>query len=263
MSEVLHILNGDSTLNGFEQTNLDGDILVWREVLSEGPLSENIDSGEFWKNRSEWITQTFKETPENYQASIVDKLAILSEPYLEINLWFEFDLHCQVNLLGVMMLLSQQTNLSSPEIYLICPSTYPDLPDFRGMGELNGGQLEYLYDTIRVQLSDYDFELATEAWDLYVSRDEALLQEWLNSTQFWANMGALKPAMEAHLKRLQHNADGLNHIHQTLLDIYNRGVKTTPEMYNAFWSTEKIYGIGDTQLDIYLDELKQRGLISS
>jgi hypothetical protein len=49
MKEILHILNGDATLSSFEQTGLDGDIMVWREVLSEGPVEENIASGTFWK----------------------------------------------------------------------------------------------------------------------------------------------------------------------------------------------------------------------
>ena len=38
---ILHILNGDSTRYGFEQTGIEGDIMVWREVLSEGPVEEN------------------------------------------------------------------------------------------------------------------------------------------------------------------------------------------------------------------------------
>jgi hypothetical protein len=262
MGTTLHVLNGDATLNVFEQTGIDGDVLVWREVLSEGPLSERIESGKFWQERAAWIAKTFNETPEGYQDKVVAQLEKFSQPYAEINLWFEYDLHCQVNLLGVMMLLSQQTNLSGPAVYLICPADYPRIDDFSGMGQLNGEQLEYLYDNIRVQLSDYDFELATEAWDLYITSDAKRISAWLSSTQFWANMHCLKPALEAHLKRLQFNADGLNYIHQQLLNIYNNGVHTRPEIYNAFWKNEKIYGMGDSELDTYLDELSQRKLIN-
>ena len=261
MSTTLHVLNGDATLNVFEQTGIDGDVLVWREVLSEGPLSENIGSGKFWQERAAFISRTFNDTPEHYNDSIVAQLEKFSQPYEEINLWFEFDLHCQVNLLGVMMLLSQKTDLSGPAVYLICPADYPRIDDFSGMGQLNGEQLEYLYDNIRVQLSDYDFELATEAWDLYVAGDAKRISAWLSSIQFWANMHCLKPAMEAHLKRLQVNADGLNYIEQTLLDIYNTGIKTRPEIYAAFWAADKIYGMGDSEINTYLDKLATRGLI--
>src|ERR1700733_11639825 len=168
---ILHILNGDSTLQGFEQTGLEGDTMVWREVLSEGPLEENISSASFWRARQEWIGRGFGETPDGYQEKMLDQLSKLSEPYDEINLWFEFDLHCQANLLGVMTYLKQKTDLSNPNIFLICPDDFPGKENFRGMGELTGEELEYLYDNIRVQLSEMDFIIAAEAWGIYVSRD--------------------------------------------------------------------------------------------
>jgi hypothetical protein len=261
MNEILHILNGDATFNGFKETGLDGDVMVWREILSEGPVVSNISSAEFWNKRSVFITQTFNEKKEHYHDGMIVHLEKLNEPYQEFNLWFEFDLHCQVNLLGVMMLLNQQTNLSAPAIYLISPSELPGVADFSGMGELNGEQLEYLYDNVRVQLSDYDFTLAREAWEIYACKDAYKLKEWLAKTPFWGNMHNLKAAMEAHLKRLEYNQDGFSYIHQTLINIYNKGIHTKQELYTAFWQTEKIYGMGDKELDIYLQLLTSRGII--
>ncbi|MDB4999205.1 MAG: hypothetical protein JWR76_282 [Mucilaginibacter sp.] len=219
MNNILHVLNGDATLYGFEQTGLEGDIMVWREVLSEGPVSTNVSTADFWNRRSEFICKAFDETPEHYHDGMIVHLERLNEPYQEINLRFEYDLHFQVNLLGAMMLLEQQTNLSAPAIYLICPAEFPGIENFGGMGELNGEQLEYLYDNNRVQLGEYDFALATQAWNLYVSNNADRLKAWLDETQFWGNLSPLKFAMQAHLKRLLTNANGLNYIHQKLLDI--------------------------------------------
>ena len=252
---ILHILNGDSTLLGFEQTGLDGDIIVWREALSEGPLEENISSAKFWRNRQEWIEAGSNETQGSYQQKVLDELTKLGEQYDEINLWFEFDLHCQVNLLGVIAYLEQKTDLSAPAIYLICPGDFPGKENFMGMGELNGEELEYLYDTIREQLSDEDFAIALNAWKIYGSRDAKKLKEFLAATDFWGSFHFLKPALEAQLKRLQVNGQGLNHIEQKLLDIYNSGIKTKPEIYIEFWKTEKIYGMGDLEIEIYLSKL--------
>jgi len=253
---ILHILNGDATLYSFEDTGLDGDTLVWHEVLSEGPVEENISSGSFWRTRQEWISKGFNEIPEAYQQKTLDQLSTLGEPYDEINLWFEFDLHCQVNLLGVMTYLKQKTDLSTPAIYLICPADFPGKENFRGMGELTGEELEYLYDNIRVQLSGMDFIIAEEAWNIYVQNDTEILREYLKQTDFWGSLHSLKPALEAQLKRLQVNEDGLNYIEQKLLDIYNYGIHTKPEIYQRFWETEKIYGMGDMEIDIYLNKLK-------
>lgn len=259
--QTLHILNGDATLRGFEETGLDGDILVWREILSQGPLEYDISSGSFWKTRQAWIGQAFGEPTGNYQEKTIDQLAKLNEPYDEINLWFEFDLHCQANLLGVLMMLKQKTDLSAPAIYLICPGDYPGKEDFKGMGELNGKELDYLFDNIRVQLSEMDFLLAQDAWKLYVSGDAAGLRTWLANTEYWGNMPLLKPALGAHLKRIEVNADGLNYIEQKLLDIYNSGIKDKHGIYHAFWKTEKIYGMGDSEIDLYLNKLLEQGLV--
>jgi hypothetical protein len=252
---ILHILNGDDTLTGFEQTGLEGDIMIWREVLSEGPLDENISSAGFWRNREEWISETFNGTGEDYQHKMLDQLSKLSGRYDEINLWFEFDLHCQVNMLGVIAYLEQKTDLSAPAIYLICPGDYPGKDDFRGMGELNGEEQEYLYDNIRKQLSSEDFAIAAQAWKIYVSGDAGMLSRFLSGTDFWGSLQFLEPALQAQLKRLQVNEHGLNPIEQRLLDIFNSGINTKPEIYLEFWKTEKIYGMGDAEIDIYLKKL--------
>jgi hypothetical protein len=262
MENILHILNGDSMLQGFNGTGFDGDTLVWREVLSEGPLEENIASGSFWKMRSAWIGKTFDDNAGDYEEKVISQLSKLYGPYQEINLWFEFDLHCQVNMLGVIMMLSKQTDLSAPAIYLICPDSYPGIADFRGMGELDESQLEYLYDNIRVQLGEPDFFVAAEAWKVYVKNDAAKLNKWLNENNYWGNLYLLKPALQAHAKRLQVNPAGLNSIEQQLLNIYNTGIKDKRGIYNAFWQTGKIYGMGDMEIDIYLNKLRSKGYLN-
>lgn len=47
----LHILNGDATAEIFKQTAIDGDILVWREILGEGPVSED----RLFELRAHWM----------------------------------------------------------------------------------------------------------------------------------------------------------------------------------------------------------------
>jgi hypothetical protein len=260
MSNILHILNGDSTAYGFKDTGLDGDILIWREVLSQGPLIEDSSSAEFWEKRSEWICKGFNETPGNYRKKVIEPLGKLSNIYDEITLWFEFDLHCQINMLGVMAMMLKRTDLSIPKTYLVSPNEYEGVADFRGMGQLNGNQLAVLYDD-RLRLNDWDFDLASKAWKLYVGGNDIALEKWINETTFWGGLHLLKPALQAHLRRVRVNEAGLNNIEQKLLDIYNRGIKTRHSIYEAFWKTEKIYGMGDLEIDIYLRSLADKNLI--
>jgi hypothetical protein len=260
MADILHILNGDATLKPFSETGLDGDVMVWREVLSEGPLQGKVDA-DFWNMRAAFIEDAFHSTAEDYNEKIILELGKLNQPYEEINLWFEFDLHCQVNMLGVMQVLRQQIDLSAPSIYLICPESVPGVADFVGMGELNADQLEDLYDT-RLHLTDYDFTLANEAWQLYVSHDAARLQKWLDKTPFWGSLHLLKPALQAHVKRLSVDEQGLSYIEQKLLFYYEQGISDRAGLYQEFWNRSKIYGMGDAELDLYLDRLVNKGLIT-
>lgn len=259
--KILHILNGDSTAQTFAETGLEGDALVWREVLSEGPLIEDISSAQFWKNRSDWISEAFNETPDSYGRNVIAELAKLDDTWDEINLWFEFDLHCQVNLLGVMNYLRLRTDLSAPAIFLISPNDFPGKPDFHGMGELDAGELEYLYDNIRRQLSEIDFVVAAEAWTIYIGHNAEKLKDYLGKTDFWGSLHCLKPALAAQLKRLPVNEQGLNHIEQKLLDIYKSGYHTWPEILSVFWQSEKIYGMGDMEINLYLQKLIKKGLV--
>ncbi|MEO6851030.1 MAG: DUF1835 domain-containing protein [Mucilaginibacter sp.] len=261
MSNILHILNGDDTAISFEQTGLEGDTLVWREVLSQGPLGENITSSAFWNARSAWIAKAFNEAPDDYREKVIKPLEKLSEHYDEINLWFEFDLHCQANLLGVMALLNKKTDLSAPAIYLVCPEEYPGIVDFRGMGQLNSEQLEDLYDD-RMRLNEWEFTLAAQAWKLFASRDDKALEKWLDENTFWGNLPSLKSALLAYIGLIRTNKNGLNTIEQKLLDIYKSGIKTRQEIYAAFWESGKIYGMGDLEIDLYLTTLADNKLIT-
>jgi len=72
----------------------------------------------------------------------------------------------------------------------------------------------------------------------------------------------LKQALAAQLKRMAVNEKGLNYIEQKLLGIYHNGYHTWPEILSIFWQTEKIFGMGDMEVDLYLKKLIRRGLVT-
>lgn len=260
MNNVLHILNGDATWQGFNQTGIAGDVMIWREIFSEGPLTDKLDAS-FWRTRQQWMQQAFGIPEADYKEKVLQEMEKLNRPYNEINIWFEFDLHCQMNMLGVMHLLRQQSDLNERALFLICPAGVEGVTDFRGMGQLNAEQLEHLFDN-RIQLTPYDFTLAAEAWNAYLSNDAGVLEQWLHRVSFWGSLHLLKPAMQAHLRRLITNAQGLNYIEETLVDLWNRGHHTITQLYNEFSRGNSIYGMGDREVERYISKLQQKGLIT-
>ena len=109
---IYHILNGDALAGSFADTKLEGEVIVFREALIDGDLGGN-SLPEFWQTRTEYMQVEKNE----YYASVVNEIEkILKAPgNSEFNLWFEYDLFCQVNL---WFLLSIIQNLGIEKKYL-------------------------------------------------------------------------------------------------------------------------------------------------
>lgn len=251
----LHILNGDATHDVFMQTDLAGDVIIWREILSDGPVSkENL-----WLTRARWIHENFGESEENYFKNFVKPLNQLAnwQNYQEIVLWFEFDLVCQINLCCILSLLSDN-NVSPTKIRLVCPNKINGLPHFRGLGELNPIQLSNLYSN-RLTLTLGNLDLGKKAWHLYVENNLTEMQSLCE--QDFGNLALLKKALQIHLKRQEKDSRGLNFIEQKLVDLAKTH-QTKETIYKAFWATEPELGMGDAQVYTILKELKAKDFIS-
>lgn len=253
--KTLHILNGDATLAVFKQTAFEGDILVWREILAEGPVAHS----DLWTTRAKWISSTFDETEANYQKNVLEEVKQLKniEIYDEVILWFEYDLVCQINLIYILSVLSE-INAPNLSIQLICPDRFEGIPNFRGLGELNATQLTQLYPS-RKKLTTGDLNLASKAWDLYVANHFENLQAFLQSD--FGNLPLLKKALTAHLLRFPNPTTRLNYIEEVLLAIIKSGATKRTAIYEAFWLKESLFGTTDLQIDRLLAKLQANGYI--
>jgi len=104
--EILHILNGDSTLAKFTKTSIQGQCMVWREVLTQGPLFYSLDSELFWEMRSQFMEKAYGAKLAGYRRKVISEFNKLKKfKGDEIVLWFEYDLFCQVNFMAIMSYL--------------------------------------------------------------------------------------------------------------------------------------------------------------
>lgn len=241
--KTLNILNGDSTAFTFKQTGLSGDLLIWRELLAEGPVSIS----DLWTIRLPWMIENFGATAIDYQKMVIDEASKLGNLtiYDRIILWFEFDLVCQINLIYILSQLNKNQS-----IFLICPDHFEGLSNFRGLGELNPMQLASL-EPSKIKLTEKDLAFASMAWGLYVENDVSKIKAFLASD--FGSLPLLKPALEAHLSRLQ----PINYIEKLLQKIIASGVTKKEELYAQFWDAAPIFGMGDSQIDYYLKRLQQ------
>ncbi len=254
MPDTLHILNGDSTLWQLNATDIKGDRLVWRDVLSDGPVLADFGSDQFWKIRTEFMCQAFGTTPEGFKAKVIDefnKIESLNQ-YNEVILWFEYDLFCQINMVGIMHYLSEHIEAST-QLSLICVGHVPGHPHLVGLGELEPAQLPKLLEQ-RSQLDFSDLKYASEVYLAYCASDPIGL---VNLDQH-AIFHYLKGALQAHFQRFPDATTGLTKIERTMLQFINEGANSPKEIVGRIlrWQKGTYYGFGDSQYFNYLKRLK-------
>ena len=100
---IYHILNGDSLAYSFPETKINGEMIVVREGLIDGDLSGDT-LHYFWQSRAKYMGLAEAE----YHNNVVKEFEkIMNAPdNSEFNLWFEYDLFCQVNMWFVISMIN-------------------------------------------------------------------------------------------------------------------------------------------------------------
>jgi len=240
----LHILNGDASLPAFKLAALPGDIMIWREILSEGPVDATAPETDFWHMRRQYITSTYAETPEAYHQKVHAELLLLEQlgSYAEVVLWFDTDLMCQVNLLYLVQLLAQK---QAKAISIATPAQ-------KQVAFLLPGQIQFVYDK-RHPLQAEELQLATQLWQAYASPNPAALQQHLSYLH--GSFHHLRLALYKHLQRFPSCRNGLSRPEQVLLELLAAGTTQLPGLMQQFWQREPLYGFGDWQILTLLNSL--------
>ncbi|RIJ42362.1 DUF1835 domain-containing protein [Pontibacter oryzae] len=243
---TLHILNGDASLPNFTKANLPGQVLVWREVLSEGPVHADLPESEFWQKREEYITRATKEPAEAYHIKVLEEVQKLEQAhtFFEVILWFDADLMCQVNLLFLLSRLQQRR----PAMVSVCTPGPGS-----SIGLLNSGQLQALMEK-RQQLTQDQLYSAGEIWELYASPHPLKLQLYLQ--QISSPLPHLDEAMHLFFTRFPDCTDGLSQPERALLQFIQDGATNMNALMQQFWIEYPGYGFGDLQLEQLLSQLQ-------
>jgi hypothetical protein len=253
MSKTFHILNGDALLDFFPETILTGEIIIARECLVEGP-KDGLTLNEFWDVRAGFIATEYGEDREIYFTDVVSEFnrIMLIPEGSEVNLWFEEDLFCQVNLWFCMSLLNRIA--SSLKINVVKPPLLNGQPDWRGFGSLGRDQLAKAYQD-RQRLSTSETELLSHLWAAYKSDDRLELKA-LSETRT-EHFPFLSPVVQAQLDR--HSEDNAYGRPETVLRdiITQNNTNDFKTIFREFSKREGIYGFGDWQIENLLKKLPE------
>lgn len=245
---VYNILNGDSLAYSFPDTKIEGDIIVVREGLIDGNLSgDNLHN--FWQSRAAYMGLTEAE----YHNNVVKEFEkIMNAPgNTEFNLWFEYDLFCQVNMWFVISIINSLS--IKKKVYAVYTS-YLDRTSkqfWNGFGPANSSELTICFAD-RTPLNDVDLQLGQRLWIAYKSGDlDGLIR--LTKSQSSA-FPYLQEVIKAHVDRFP--KDGSKGRPEKVIEDITKNVSTDfHKVFREFWDRESIYGFGDIQLKHLYDKV--------
>lgn len=250
---MLHIHNGDCSANIAKESSIPGEHFAFRESLITGPTPAAVSDHEWRSIRAQHLSEGYAVDLQECTVGLLDqeqKLDSAAE-HDEVVLWFEHDLFCQTNLLYLLNWFAQR-DLGNTKLNLICIGEFPGKQNFRGLGELNAAEMATLFPS-RQQVTSAQLKLAGLAWRAYCSPDPTEIGKVVDSdTSLLLFLG---PALGAHLRRFPSTLNGLGCIEAKALELINDGAKTFIELFPLFGAAEPVYGLGDAQLWLVLQQL--------
>ena len=245
---VYNILNGDSLAYSFPNAKIEGEIVVVREALIDGGLSgDNLK--DFWQSRAKYMGIAESE----YHNSVVKEFEkMMNAPDDSVfNLWFEYDLFCQVNMWFVISIIS---SLPIEKKVFAVYTSYLDKSSkhfWNGFGPAKSDDLKVCYAD-RIPLSEADILLGQELWKAYKNGD---LDELTNLSKHQSSaFPYLQEVVKAHIDRFPKEGTK-GRPEKVMEDIIQNVSGDFPKVFEEFWKRESIYGFGDVQLKTLYDKV--------
>jgi len=249
---ILHIVNGDSLAEQMQELNLPGELIIWRELLCEGPTQQEINS-DFFKIRKKYLRQTYNISSENYEERFMTEVKRLKtfKDYNEVVLWFEFDLFCHINMLAAISCLAKKDK--STPISLVCSKKLEGEKEFQPLSQLGPKELKNHYEN-SIKLNTEDIEAALLIWELYCGNNPMKLKPQIKVT---TNFEYLSSCIRAHIERFPNSKTGINTLERNVLKlIETENIRDKNHLLGYALQYQGYYGYSDTQMQRLIDKLE-------
>jgi hypothetical protein len=254
-ADPVHVVNGDSVAQTLERSALNGQVIAWRDVLCEGPVPPG-DPAAVRRARAGFLAEACMGDADailsDLEAADAALMAALAEGR-ETVLWFEHDLHDQLQLIQILARIAGHPDRAAAR--LISVDSYPGHPHFAGLGELGADELAALWP--RRQPIDADtFAAATRAYDAFRQLDARALTAV--GEQPPPGLPYLAAAFGRLLQERPWVGAGLARSERQILRAVASGARTPAAVFSATWDMEEAPYLGDSWVFRRIDELAQR-----
>ena len=242
-SALLHIVDGESVAGTLKESTVPGDVMIYGDLLYEGPAPTGLSSGDLLDLRARFLARNGKTTAAEayrYLATFEHTLAAVAK-YHETILWLDYRLSDQLILVRLLDWFSRQDPGPS-QLSLICVGRYPGMTHFVGLGQLNAEQLVSLADT-RLQVTKEQLCLGRRAWAAFTSADpseiESLIAVDTSALPFLAS------ALRRHLEQFPLSKSGLSRTERQALTALREGPLTAIQLFCTVQTMEDPLFMGD------------------
>jgi Domain of unknown function (DUF1835) len=161
--DVVHVTNGDMTERTLAATGLASRIVVWRDMLHEGPVPD-VSDDELREVRARFLADAGPASAQRVRRLFEERDAELAAGRDgEYVLWFEADLYDQLQIAQILDRLAR-LDVAPERITLISIGEHLGIARFGGLGQLDAQQLAALPERAAVPLTSDALELARKAW---------------------------------------------------------------------------------------------------
>lgn len=253
MNKQLHITNGDGLANNILELGIPGQLVIWREMLCEGPTCYILGSDDFIGLRKDFLKQNYQISPEEYEEQFLKELRKLTEQngYDEIVLWFEFDLYSHINMLAAISHL-MESSIEVP-VYLVCSKKLEGEKEFIVLSQLPLKDLKNHFNQ-KILLNRDDLEMANLMWQLYNGGNPQKLKTLIKQK---TNFEYLSSCIRAHIERFPEMNTGLNSLEKNVLKLIRKNnITSMNQLLGYSLEYQGYFGYGDKQILRLLEKLQ-------
>ncbi len=257
--KTLNITNGDGAANIIKQSAVPGDVLPWRDPMHHGPFPADLPLADLSRMRAHYLAGPDAESNDaERDFQLRDQHLKAADRYDTALLWFEHDLLDQLQILQILDWFSA-FGPKDTAIDIICVNSFPGMPNFRGIGQLDADQLASLIH-LRRPVTENMLQLAASGWAAFRSGDPNDLLAFLGGDL--EALPYLATALSRHLEEFPDAATGLTRTETQLLRLIGNGTHAPQRLFVQNMDLETALFIGDWPTYGTLGALCTAGLVA-
>jgi hypothetical protein len=240
---MLHITNGDAPIPAMKAAGLSGEILPWRDVLHEGPVTSESPLESLSDLRARFIADCgwgqFEEVRRDFATR--DSMLERYRDFEEVILWFEHDLYDQLQLLQLLAWFFIRDR-GHTALSLVNVNEY--------LGPMEPQRFSQLFES-RPAITERQLEIGQQGWSAFTSETptdiEALLDNDTSALPFVAQ------ALRRFLQQYPSTENGLSRSEHQALQAVADGKTVIKDAYvRSHHAMEEAVFLGDSTFAFYL-----------